>query len=149
MRRKHSSKFCRGHQRRGKVKELQWLLGVLVMAEALRCRRLCCRRRSRTALLAPFLSQVRFPSLSAHCFLQPSESFPLELTHKTSLLPSLAPKTPLRSSLSSRNPLQKNLLLSVKLSPLSSKFLSKLKHFPPPKYLSVIPCSFTPVKSEE
>ena len=144
MRRKHSSKFCRGHQRRGKVKELQWLLGVLVMAEALRR-----RRRSRTALLALFLSQVRFPSLSAHCFLQPSESFPLELTHKTSLLPSLAPKTPLRSSLSSRNPLQKNLLLSVKLSPLSSKFLSKLKHFPPPKYLFVIPYSFTAVKSEE
>ena len=28
--------------------------------------------RSRTALLAPFLSQVRFLSLSAHRFLQPS-----------------------------------------------------------------------------
>ena len=43
------SKFFVGHQRRGKVKELQWLLGVPVMAEAFRR-----RRRLRTALLALF-----------------------------------------------------------------------------------------------
>ena len=44
---------CRGHQRRRKVKELQWLLGVLVMAEAFRR-----RRRSKTSLLAFTLPQT-------------------------------------------------------------------------------------------
>ena len=62
------SKFFADHQRRGKVKELQWLLSVPMMAEVFRRR----RRSSRTALLGLFLSQVRFPSLSAHRFLHPS-----------------------------------------------------------------------------
>ena len=48
------------------MKELQWLLGVPVMAEAFRRRRQSRRRHSMTALLALFLSQVRFPSLLVH-----------------------------------------------------------------------------------
>ena len=73
---------CRGHQRRRKVKELQWLLGVLVMAEALRR-----RRRSRTALLALFLSQVYISFLR-----QPAISFrkySVPLFYKVSFLVSL------------------------------------------------------------
>ena len=45
---------------------LELVAVMVVMAEAFRR-----RRRSRTTLLSPFLSQVRSPSLSAHRFLQP------------------------------------------------------------------------------